>query len=210
MKGCLISTLSLAVLVLCGVVAFLLLREPEVREKLVLVTSENKADPTSGRTTSMPDRIDTKETGQLALLVEKVNALLKQNAEKKGSQIAQPSPPSPPEKKIFDQYWDADEAFAQDELFAVTSKRTIPREEYTDVLNRGPFTKYHKEVYIVRAMGRETRENYLFIVPMEFYVKAKTYQKFTKAQMSSFEYFLSEKKLEREVFSRRFRHKMID
>lgn len=121
---------------------------------------------------------------------------------------------SPREPDGYNQYWDADKAFAIDELFAVTSKYTIRREYYTDRFDRTPFgqpkTKFFEPVYIVRAMGRETRENYLFIVTREFYDAAKNYQKFTKTEMSNFEYFLSEDKLNSEIFHRRFRAKMID
>jgi hypothetical protein len=128
---------------------------------------------------------------------------------------AKPAPPEPPSApKVYNQYWDADEAFAIDELFAVTSKNTIRREFYTDHFDKNPFgnptTKFHQPVYIVRAMGRETRENYLFIVPREFYDAAGIYQKFTKEEMSNFEYFLSEDKLQQKIFHRRFRGQMID
>lgn len=125
------------------------------------------------------------------------------------------TPPEPPAgPKIYNQYWDADEAFAVDELFAVTSKNTIRREFYTDHFDKNPFgnptTKFHQPVYIVRAMGRETRENYLFVVPREFYDAAEIYQKFTKVELSNYEYFLSEEKLQQEIFHRRFRGQMID
>jgi hypothetical protein len=126
-----------------------------------------------------------------------------------------PVPAKPPgEPKVYNQYWDADKAFAVDELFAVTSKNTIRREFYTDHFDRNPFgnptTKFHQPVYIVRAMGRETRENYLFVVTREFYDAADIYEKFTKAELSNYEYFLSEEKLQREIFHRRFRGRMID
>jgi hypothetical protein len=128
---------------------------------------------------------------------------------------AKPTPPEPPaEPKVFNQYWDADKAFAIDELFAVTSKNTIRREFYTDHFDKNPFgnptTKFHQPVYIVRAMGRETRENYLFVVTREFYDAAEIYQKFTKVELSNYEYYLSEEKLQQEIFHRRFRGKMID
>ena len=114
----------------------------------------------------------------------------------------------------FDQFFDSEKAFAKDELFAVTSKKTIPAEYYTDRFDKNSFgnptTKSHPAVYIVRCLGRETRENYLFIVDRAFYDAAKMHQKFTNAEMSNFEFFLSEEKLERTIFSRRFRGKMVD
>jgi len=47
-------------------------------------------------------------------------------------------------------------------------------------------------------------------VNREFYDAAKIYQKFTKTELSNFEYFLSEDKLHQEIFNRRFRNQMID
>jgi hypothetical protein len=65
-------------------------------------------------------------------------------------------------------------------------------------------------ILILRCLGRETRENYLFIVDRSFYDATKINQKFTKGEMSSWEFFLSEDKMHQKIFSRRFRNKMID
>ncbi len=118
------------------------------------------------------------------------------------------------ENRLFDQYFDAEKAFAKDQLFAVMAKQTIRAEHYVDRFDKNllgnPKTKTHPAVYILRCLGRETRENYLFIVDRTFHDRAKIHEKFTKAEMSNFEFFLSEERLERTIFHRRFRSKMID
>lgn len=201
MKGCLIGAFVLIVTILAVAVAVLWFRDPEMRNVLVILTPKNES-------VSSPPLTESPRGETLP----KQSLTTKRSDESAGGSST--STTSPPKRDGFNQYWDADKAFAVDELFAVTSKDTIRREFYTDHFDKNPFgnptTKYHQPVYIVRAMGRETRENYLFVVNREFYDAAKIYQKFTKTELSNFEYFLSEDKLHQEIFHRRFRNRMID
>lgn len=118
------------------------------------------------------------------------------------------------EDRPFNQYLHAEKAFAIDELFAVTSKQIVPGQSYVDRFDKtvfgNPRTKKHPPVYVLRCLGRETRENYLFIVDRPFDDAAEIHQKFTKAEMSNWEFFLSEDKMHQKIFHRRFRNKMID
>lgn len=114
----------------------------------------------------------------------------------------------------YDQYFDAERAFAKDQLFAVMSKKVIGAEYYEDHFEKNAFgdpsTKSLPAVYIIRCLGRETRENYLFIVDRKMFDSARIHQKFSKEKMSNYEFFLSEERLEETVFHRRFRDKMLD
>lgn len=201
MKGCLIGALVIVVTILAVAVALLWLRDPEMRQVFVILAPKDQAT-----SATPPSESSGGET------VPKPGLTIKRSEESAGGSST--STTSPPRQDGFNQYRDADKAFAIDELFAVTSKDTIRREFYTDHFDKNPFgnptTKFHQPVYIVRAMGRETRENYLFIVTREFYDAAKIYQKFTKTELSNFEYFLSEERLHQEIFHRRFRNRMID
>lgn len=201
MKGCLIGALVLVVTILAVAVGALWLRAPEVRNVFVILKPKDEAASSPSLPESSRGETAPKESLTIKRSEESANGFSTETT-------------SPPKRDGFNQYWDADKAFAVDELFAVTSKDTIRREFYTDHFDKNPFgnptTKFHQPVYIVRAMGRETRENYLFIVTREFYDAAKIYQKFTKTELSNFEYFLSEDKLHQEIFHRRFRNRMID
>ena len=64
-------------------------------------------------------------------------------------------------------------------------------------------------IYILRCLGRETRQSFLLIVNREFFFSAKLSQKFTRAELSGFEVFLSEDVLTDTTFHRRFQDKMI-
>lgn len=201
MKGCFVGfmILALAALLLGG--ALLWIRKPELRNAIMETAAETRTVDADGPTEGSPGNSGPGQSPNVTRSGE-------------GPVGTSTSTRSPGKPGGFHQYWDADKAFAVDELFAVTSKYTIRREFYNDRSDRNPFghptTKFHAPVYIVRAMGRETRENYLFIVTREFYDAAKNYQKFTKTELSNFEYFLSEEKLNVTIFHRRFRDKMID
>ena len=201
MKGCITGALVIVVIFLAVAVLILWMRDPGMRNVFLVFT------PTVGPAAESPS-----SEGEVRDTVPK-QSLTIDRSEENGGQMSTATT-SPPKPDGFNQYWDADKAFAVDELFAVTSKNTIRREFYTDHFDKNPFgnptTKFHEPVYIVRAMGRETRENYLFVVTREFYDAAKIYQKFTKTELSNFEYFLSEDKLQEKIFHRRFRDRMID
>lgn len=114
----------------------------------------------------------------------------------------------------FNPYFDEDRAFSKDELFAVTSKQVVPAKYYedlSDVSTLGtPKKKSHPPVYVIHCLGRETRENYLFIVDQLFYQNTMLNQKFTREQLSSWEKFLSEEKMERLIFTRRLQNEQVN
>ena len=175
-KGCLIVVLLITTVLLAGAVGFFAFKSPEIREVVVekLSYGSGAQDPATdyeGPSKEKPSgnqrrRVVSSSNGET---IESVH------------------------DKVYNQYFDADEAFAKDELFAVTGKQIIREKYYTDHFDKDVFgkprEKKHPRVFIVRCMGRETRENYMFIVPKEFHDRVKIYQKFTNVQLSNFEYF---------------------
>jgi len=103
---------------------------------------------------------------------------------------------------------DPSRSFARNELFAVMEKKTIPPETYPQFFDRNKVNTL-PAIYILRCLGRETRQSFLLIVNREFFFSAKLSQKFTRAELSGFEVFLSEDVLTDTIFHRRFQDKMI-
>lgn len=179
--GCIIGFLFVVILVLASAVVILALRDPELSQ--VLFTKELPADTSNRESRTV-------------------------QATNNGEAI------SSNHEKGFNQYFDAHKAFAKDTLFAMTDKQIVPDLKYTDRFDKNifghPKEKTHPPVYTIRFLGRETRENYIFVVPRKFYDSVQLHQKFTNAELSSYEFYLSEEKLHQEIFHRRFRQRMID
>lgn len=189
---------TLSILFLLGATAFLSFQNYKQGQEIKNLRGELGIEDSSGlkveRSLTVEDHEDENSRSISTRTSEKVSGLA--------------------EKLPFNQFFDTEKAFKEDQLFAVMSKKTYPAESYTDKFDKNAFgnpkTKTHPAVYILRCLGRETRENYLFIVDRRFYDTAAIHQKFTQAELSNFESFLSEEKLDRTIFTRRFRGKMID
>jgi|GEM_PF-6613103 len=111
-------------------------------------------------------------------------------------------------------YRDVESAFRMDELFAVLSKEFIPPRTYDKKFQKtrlgGQATGIYPAVYTIKCLGRETRETYIFIIGQRLYNQIRTNQKLTRSQLGSFQKYLSEEKFRGDLFSDRFRFRMID